>query len=358
MQVEIGNIWKGYSVEGLKIQETDAVFHNVRKAPFKIYGLVDPMNTYHRVPMDIAKTISGDVAYHGKATTGVRVRFNTDSKYVGIRAKFAHHVLPNPHITRLNETGFDIYVEKDGEDVYKGSYYPPKDGFDGYEGIKHFKDNKMRCITIYFPIGNEVLDLEVALEPNAKIEEPNPYKFEKPVVFYGSSITHGFAAGRPGTTYVNRIGRMLKTDIMNFGFSGSAKGEANMAKFLAELDMSVCVMDYDYNAPSVEHLINTHYNFYEIIRKAHPDLPIIFITKPDAGGYTTEFDLARKDVIMKNYLTARENGDKKVYFIDGNSFFIGGDRMDYTVDGCHPNDAGAKRMADCIGAVVGELLNK
>lgn len=358
MQVETGNIWKGYSTEWLKIQETDAKFYNVRTVPFKIYGLVDPMNTYNRLPKDIAATISGDVACHAKATTGVRVRFNTDSKYVGIRAKFAHHVLPCPHVTRLNETGFDIYVEEDGVDIYKGSYYPPKDGFDGYEGIKHFDDNKMRCITIYFPIGNEVLDFEVALEPTAKVEEPNPYKYEKPVVFYGSSITHGFAASRPGTTYVNRIGRMLKTDIMNFGFSGSAKGEPNLAEYLAKLNMSVFVLDYDYNAPTVEHLINTHYNFYETIRKAHPDLPIVFVTKPDAYKFTAEFDLARKDVIMKNYLTARENGDKNVYFIDGNSFFVGGDRMDYTVDGCHPNDAGEKRMADYIGAVVGELLKK
>ncbi len=358
MQVEIGYIWKGYTTEGLKIKEADAKFYNVRTAPFKIYGLVDPMNTYNRLPKDIAISASGDVATHAKATTGVRVRFNTDSKYVGIRAKFAHHVLPSPHVTRLNETGFDIYVEEDGVDVYKASYYPPKDAFDGYEGMKHFEDNKMRCITIYFPIGNEVLDLEVALEPDAKVLEPNPYKYEKPVVFYGSSITHGFAASRPGTTYVNRIGRMLKTNIMNFGFSGSAKGEPQLAEYFKNIDMSVFVFDYDYNAPSVEHLENTHYAFYETIRKANPELPIIFITKPDAYRHTEEFSLARKDIIMRNYLTARENGDKNVYFIDGNAFFIGGDRMDYTVDGCHPNDAGAKRMADYIGTVVGELLKK
>ncbi len=357
MEIDVGGIWEGYSVEGLKIKEADAKFYNVRNDPFKIYGLYDPKNTYKRVPDDVLKNAPGITGHHANST-GVRVRFCTDSEYVGIRSKFKKTVLATPHVTRLAETGFDIYVEEDGNDIYAGSYYPPKDAFEGYEGIKHFGGNKMRCFTIYFPVGNEVFDFEVALQETAAVAAPHPYKYEKPVLFYGSSITHGFAASRPGMTYVAQVGRMLKTNIMNFGFSGSAKGEPALAEFFATIDMSAFVLDYDHNAPSVEHLINTHYNFYEIIRKAKPDLPIIFVTKPDASKHTSEFDLARKDVIMKNYLTARENGDKNIYFIDGNAFFIEGDRMDYTVDGCHPNDLGERKMAGYIGSVLGELLKK
>jgi hypothetical protein len=357
MEIDVGNIWVGYSKEGLKIKETDAKFYNVKEEPFKIYGLYDPKNSYHRIPDDVLKKAPG-ISGHHACTTGVRVRFCTDSKYVGIRASYKKTVLASPHITRLAETGFDIYIEEDGKDVYAGSYYPPKDGFDGYEGIKTFSDNKMRCVTIYFPIGNEVYDLEVALQETATVAAPNPYKYEKPVLFYGSSITHGFAASRPGMTYSAQVGRMLKTDIMNFGFSGNAKGEPALAEFFATLPMSAFVLDYDHNAPSVEHLINTHYAFYEIIRKANPLVPIIFVTKPDAAKHTAEFDLARKDVIMKNYLTARENGDKNVYFIDGNAFFIEGDRMDYTVDGCHPNDLGERKMAGYIGSVLAEVIGK
>lgn len=357
MEIDVGNIWSGFSTEGLRIKETDAKYYNVRNEPFKIYGLVDPKNTYRRVPQEVVNKAPG-ISGHCNNSTGVRVRFCTDSNYVGIRCKFAKTVLANPHVTRLAETGFDLYVEQDGKDVYSFSYYPPKDAFEGYEGVKHFKDNKMRCFTIYFPIANEVYDLEVALQETATVAEPNPYKYEKPVVFYGSSITHGFCASRPAFTYVNQIGRMLHTNIMNFGFSGSAKGEPALAEFFAKIDMSVFVFDYDHNAPSVEHLINTHYAFYEIIRKANPDLPIIFITKPDGSKHTSQSTLARKDVIMKNYLTARGNGDKNVYFIDGSAFFIDGDRSENTVDGCHPNDLGERKMANYIGTVVGELLRK
>jgi hypothetical protein len=167
-------------------------------------------------------------------------------------------------------------------------------------------------VTIYFPIANEVYDLEVAVQNTAKIAPPNPYKYEKPVLFYGSSITHGFAASRPGMTYSAQVGRMLKTDIMNFGFSGNAKGEPALAEFFATLPMSAFVLDYDHNAPSVEHLINTHYAFYEIIRKANPLVPIIFVTQPDAAKHTAEFDLARKDVIMKT-ISPQEKTEIKTF---------------------------------------------
>ncbi len=151
MEIDVGNIWEVYSLEGLKIKETDDKFYNVKEEPFKIYGLYDPKNSYRRIPEDVLKKAPGITGHHANST-GVRVRFCTDSKYVGIRSKFKKTVLANPHVTRLAETGFDIYVEEDGRDVYFGSYYPPKDEFEGYEGVKHFNDNRMRQITIYFPI--------------------------------------------------------------------------------------------------------------------------------------------------------------------------------------------------------------
>lgn len=358
MLVDVGELWSGYCREGLDIKEEDTKFYNIRTAPFKIYGLVDPMNTYNRIPKDIAAKISGGVASKAPASAGARVRFATDSMYVGIKVEFKRHVLSSPHVTSLNETGFDIYVDEGTGQTYASSFIPAMDGFEGYQGITKFADKKMRQITIYFPSSNEIFDVEVALQNDAKLCEAAPYKYEKPVVFYGSSITHGFAASRPGMTYVNQIGRMLDTNIMNFGFSGNAKGEPGLAEYLAKLDMSVFVMDYDHNAPSDEHLKNTHYDFYKIIRENNPDLPIIIVTKPDARKYTDEWTLSRKDIILNTYLTARSQGDKNVYFVDGNSFFIGSDRLDFTVDGCHPTDRGFARMAEIIGGVVRELLEK
>ena len=95
-----------------------------------------------------------------------------------------------------------------------------------------------------------------------------------PVVFYGSSITHGAAAGRPGNTYENFISQKYNLDYVNLGFAGQAKGEVNMAEYIAGLRMCAFVCDYDHNAPDADYLEKTHYRFYEIIRESILIYPI------------------------------------------------------------------------------------
>ena len=153
---------------------------------------------------------------------------------------------------------------------------------------------------------------------------------------------------------------MLDTDVLNLGFSGNAKGEQSMANYLASLSPSVYVIDYDHNAPTVEHLRNTHYRLYETIRAAHPNTPYVMVTKPDfikARDNTDESK--RRAVIHKNFMKGIENGDKNLYFIDGESFFSGyADGGDCTVDGCHPTDLGFYFMAERIGFTIKNILMK
>ena len=115
-----------------------------------------------------------------------------------------------------------------------------------------------------------------------------------------------------------------------------------MAEHIASLPMSVFVMDYDHNAPTVQHLIETHERFYRIVREKNPELPIVFITAPNV--YHRPTMAPRRTVIMENYTRLREE-DKNLYFIDGTSFFQGTDADYCTVDGCHPTDYGFYRMA-------------
>ena len=134
---------------------------------------------------------------------------------------------------------------------------------------------------------------------------------------------------------------------INLGFSGSGKGEKTMAEYISSLDMSAFVMDYDHNSPSVEHLAETHYDFYKTIRNANPTLPIVIMSKSDfAAGYSTNVE--RRAVIFDTYTKAVAEGDKKVYFIDGESVFRGPYENVCTVDGTHPNDMGFALMADAV----------
>ena len=348
------SVWIGYKQEGLSVQEENVVYHDVRQTPFNIYGLWNPQMDFHRMPDEVAKKTSEAVVTHNKSAAGGRVRFRTNSRYVAIRIKHAPYNCGAPGISRQGQLGVDMYIENDGRDIYHGSFMPPVDMEDGYEGILYIKEHGMHQITLCMPYVKEIYDVQVGIETGSVLEAHTPYKQENPVVFYGSSITQGVSASRPGNCYENFISRNLDCNYINFGFAGSAMGETAIAEYIAELSMAAFVMDYDHNAPDVEHLKRTHEQFYKIIRAKNSELPILLLTKPDVG--LEEENQARRAVVMKTFLNARENGDKHIYFLDGYNLFPENCRKDCTVDGCHPNDLGmyfiAERIAEVLKAVL------
>ncbi len=348
------SLWIGYSYEGLKCKEEDVEFFDVRQEPFSIHGLWDPSVNFRRLPDDVAKNSSGDVFSKAIMCSGGRIRFATDSPYIAIRIKHKEF-LGTSHISRLNCVGADIYVDEDGTDMYYASFYPPVDSLEITEGCKNFPDSKMREITLFMPVITEVYEFEVGLKKGSTLKKHRDYSIKKPVVYYGSSITNGVASSRPGNMYQGFISRALDCDFVNLGFAGSARGESATAEYIADLDMSAFVLDYDHNAATPKELLDTHEKFFKIVREKNPDLPIVLVTRPDCD--LKDDCQARRDVILKTYLNARENGDKNVYYIDGYSFFPSDCRKDCTVDGCHPNDLGFYFMAQKIGGVLKEVIS-
>ena len=146
---------------------------------------------------------------------------------------------------------------------------------------------------------------------------------------------------------------MLDCDFVNLGFSGNAKGETEMAEYIAGLPMSVFVYDYDHNA-GPEHLQATHGRMFRIIRERQPQLPVIMISRPQP--YLNEEERAMRRIIEETFQSALQAGDRNVYFIDGSSLLhrFGGDSG--TVDRCHPNDLGFMCMADGIRETLRQAL--
>ncbi len=337
------------------IAEENAVFYDVREEPFRLYGFYGARteDRFKRLPDDVAYATNNGVKSLYTNTAGGRVRFSTDSNYVIIRALMPT-VTEFSHMTRLGVRGFDLYIDdpESGRSSFYGSYLPPKEISDGFEGIIKFKSKAMRYITINFPLYNDVTSLFLGLESEAKVSEGAKYANELPVVFYGSSITQGGCASRPGNCYQNIISRRLNMDYTNLGFSGSGKAEDAIVEYMSGLEMSIFVSDYDHNAPNPEYLKATHYRMYERIRAKQPDLPYVMISRPDFHKPHEEGlaeSRARRDTIRQSYERAIANGDKNVYFIDGESFFAGELCDSCTVDGCHPNDLGFSKMAEVIG---------
>lgn len=339
------------------ITEPEIVWLNIRQAPFVILGIDydEKCGCYTRMPQELAEQISEGVAYLNSNTAGGRVRFRTDSKFIGIRAVMDNNVLM-PHITLLGQSGFDLYRKKDGESSEKfcHSFVPPMGMHTGYSA-PFSTDGVLADYTINFPLYDGVKELYIALKKDAVILEPTPYRHSIPAVYYGSSITQGGCASRPGNSYQAIISRRLDMDYRNLGFSGSGRAEDLMVQYLANLEMSVFVCDYDHNAPDAEYLKKTHMPLYRAVRAKHPNLPIIFISAPDILMEPERY-AARREVVRETYKTALEEGDRNVYFIDGAELFAGDDWDSCTVDRAHPNDLGFYRMAMRIEKEIIQLL--
>lgn len=338
------------------INKTDIKWLNASLSPFKIYGAFST-EPYTRMPLDTAKSVSDGVYFLSKHTSGIRVRFRTDSPYIAIHCERNNRDLYS-HMPQTGQSGFDLFSYDRNSKTYSfvRTFIPPIENENGYDSIIDVS-GKMSDYIINFPLYNTVDKLYIGVSDKSNFEESSEYINNLPVVFYGSSITQGGCASRPGNSYQNFLSRSLDIDYINLGFSGSGRAEDNMIKYLAGLEMSAFVSDYDHNAPNEEHLNNTHYKLYKNIREKHPDIPYIIVSKPD---YHTglSIDDKRRTIIFDTFKKALSEGDKNVYFIDGASLFAGNEWDACTVDGCHPNDLGFYRFSQALYPVLKTALFK
>ena len=327
------------------------VFCDVSGLPFTVHGLMREEDGYFRIPRAVAAAVSENVGVLNLHTAGGRVRFCSDADRIVLRAEM-RAVSKMPHFALTGSSGFDLYA--DG--VYAGTFTPPYDLEDGYESVLRLGGGKMRTFTVHFPLYSGVRRLLLGFPPGSRIERAPDYRYRLPTVYYGSSITQGGCASRPGNAYPNMLSRLLSCEQLNLGFSGCAKGEAVMAEYAAGLRMAAFVLDYDHNAPDPAHLEATHAAFFETVRNKNPKLPILLLSRPEPNP--TGEELLRRDIIKRTYETAVKNGDGNVWFLDGTRMLrlFGGDSG--TVDHCHPNDLGFACMAKFLEPTLKTALQK
>lgn len=350
----LSSIDKNFKVES-KVEREGLKFYDIEQEPFEIYGVYKEDGKYRRMPEEVAKSTKNDgvIALHAN-TAGGRVRFRTDSPYVAIRVKFGAILRETTNFALTGAAGLDIYVNEGEGERYHHTLVPPYELESGYESLRLFDEGEMRDITINFPLYSEVEELYVGLDENAKIEKAAPYIDKKPIVYYGSSITQGGCASRAGNCYQNIISRRFNCDYVNLGFSGSARAEDEMAEYIAGLDMSIFVYDYEHNAPTLEHLKETHEKMFKIIRTKNPELPIIMMTSP--RWIQPKDRMAYCEVVKQTYENAVASGDKNVYFLDGKDL-MNLCKNEGSIDNTHPNDFGFASMAKAVGDVVEKIWN-
>ncbi|MBQ8140671.1 MAG: hypothetical protein IJ038_03130 [Clostridia bacterium] len=338
----------------------DVKFYDVRSEPFEIYGLyrakTEPQ--FKRMPDEIAGKMNANIQRLYLNTAGGRVRFCTDSAYVAIHAEFTE-VGRHSHMTLANDAGFDLYEDSptDGSSRYVKAFLPPYNITDSYESKIDLNGRKLRYFTINFPPYSSVKNLYIGLQADAFAGEGAKYRNKRPVLYYGSSITQGACASRPGNIYENMISRSLGIDYINLGFSGNGRAEDVIVDYMNTIDMSVFVADYDHNAPNAEYLEKTALNMYKKIRAGHPDVPYIMLSRPD---FDADYDqsVLRRNAVINVYRYAREQGDDNVYYIDGEGIFRGDFEDSCTVDKVHPNDLGFAYMSKAIECEIKRAMVK
>ena len=322
--------------------------------PLKVFGVpfFETTKKLTRLPENLIAQLP-HLDHLGRRCAGGLVAFKTDSVTFTVRVSLK---------TLSVDLGMSLYACQSAQVMlgerenarHLGVVNPPDYQTKVFEKTFH-KSSDMEQVSIYFPRNEQLENIEVFLEDAAVVTEPTPYKYPKPIVFYGSSITEGGCSCNSTNAYNAILSRWLDFECYNLGFSGNARGELCMADYINTLDMGVFVMDYDHNAPTVAHLEETHKPFFDRIRKVHPELPILLMTRP-AEVYTDEYK-ARRDVVKATWQAAVENGDHNVYFIDGESFYGETDRNLCSFDDCHPNDLGFFRMASTIRPVLLKILD-
>lgn len=359
--MKIENIDRNFKLA--TVADKEVIYYDFRQKVFALEGFpwFGEHHQFYRIPAAITASMVNDgvleLSWH---TAGGAIRFCTDSGRIALRAVLHHNVDMN-HMPRTGSAGFDLYRGEGGQRIHVGTAQPSWNQSEIEVMLFDQKSAGMQEWLLNFPLYGGVKSLEIGVVPDARILPPPPHAVSKPILFYGSSITQGGCASRPGNAYTSMLCRTLDAEQINLGFSGSGRGEVAMAQAISALDLAALVMDYDHNAPDAEYLQRTHEPFFQIIRAAHPALPVIFVSKCDIWphrNYAT--DQARRQIIRQTYENALAAGDNHVYFIDGETLF--GSAPEYrswcTVDGCHPNDLGFFMIYQRVLPVLQQALRE
>ncbi len=343
-------------------QSEDGVFtyYNPFEKPFVLEGFAwyeQNGKKLYRLPIDKKELYTRQQDGLSNHSAGGVLRFKTNSKKLSIKATY-EGISRFPHMQLTGSAGFDVYKKEDKGYRFIANLFPNTMTENYTDKQCNLPSGGEMCeYIVYLPTYSIVEKLALGFETGSTIEPPQMHKIQKPVLFYGSSITQGACSSRPGITYSAKLCREFDAPMINLGYSGNALGEPFIAEFIASLDLSVFVLDYDWNAPTPEHLEKTHKPFFDIFRKANPDTPVIMISMPYVNAEREAEVLHRRDIIKATYDAAIAAGDKNVYFIDGTKFFENVEISDCSVDLSHPNDYGFALMADGIRPILKKALD-
>ena len=338
-------------------EEGPLVWYDIRELGIEGQGWKDVKAPYDRLPAKAEGKVRDAVWGLSRDSAGMAVRFATDSPAVHCRWTLTKANLAMPHMPATGVSGVDLYVNTD-----KGWRWVacgrPTAQTNNAALIAGLPAGRHEWL-LYLPLYNGVSSVEVGV---AKANQLSPLPREaaaaKPIIFYGTSITHGACASRPGMVHTAILGRRLNRPVINLGFSGNGRMEKEVVELIAEIEAEMYVIDCLPNMGAAEVTERTG-PLVTLLRRSHLDTPIVLVEDRTYGdSHINPSKRQRNDTSRAAFKAEYDKlvaaGVKGLHYIPGEHLL--GDDDEGTVDSSHPNDLGFMRQAEAMEKVLGPLV--
>lgn len=324
----------------------DIEYYPLSSENFYVIGLDDIENftkfSYEETQEQISK-LSNGMQWGNACTAGGQVHFQTNSDKIYIRALLTGKPCMD-NLGALAQCGFDLYLYDNK--TYRYEFYGitrlsvQEDSINTQ--IASFNNSESKSIIINLPLYCGIKNLSIGVRAGCYIKKSTTFDLQKKILFYGTSITQGASSSRSGLCLTNMVSRELGIPALNFGFSGSAMGEAEVLELISRRKADIYVIDYEANAYDL--IYTTLAEGIRRIRKENKDSKIIICSMlPQLADKVDDKVRKSRDkrrkYIRQFVINCKEEGDDNIYFLDGLKIW-GKNYLDCLMDGCHPNDIG------------------
>ena len=335
-------------------------WYDVRLVDVEGQGWTDLKAPFDRLPAKAEKTVRPAVWGLSRHSAGILARFTTEATTIKAKWTLTSDRLAMPHMPATGVSGLDLYVRTDQGWRWLGVGQPLAQT--NVATLVADIPKAKRDYLLYLPLYNGVSSVEIGLPEESPLEKsaPRPEGQREPIVLYGTSITQGGCASRPGMVHTAILGRKLNRPVINLGFSGNGQLEKEVAELLAELDPVVFVIDCLPNVSAKEIAERTE-PLVQILRQSQPETPILLV---EDRTYSNSFLIPQKQerndtsraAFNAAYQRLQKAGVKNLHYLEGEKL-LGADGED-TVDSSHPTDLGFLRQAETFEKALMPILEK
>lgn len=338
------------------------VWHSTDSMPL-LGKCVDDASTsvrFQRLPDSLEQKVKRPALYGlGRHSAGMAVRFASDAPAIHLKWKSIFKSgmdIMTPTAVR----GLDLYMlQPDSTWTFVNTGRPDLYNHVTQATVIDNMDSGMREYMVYLSLYDGVDSLYVGVDSLYHVTRPHIAlpEVEKPVVYYGTSLVHGGCVQRPAMCHTNQLRRRLQRDVINLGFGGNGQLDLEIADVIAATpDPGLIVLDFVPNCSSGQ-IDTLMIPFVDIVRAAHPDVPILFIEC--LNHPRSQFDTYMRDATARHNAMMRRRYEDLTAKYD-NLHYLPADGLiqgnEHTVDALHLTDYGATMFADSLEPIFRSLL--